>query len=53
MNCVAIHQTNGKIGVIQLNILNDGSYQVITDRNSVHYYSTKQELEKKWKIMYC
>lgn len=53
MNCVAIHKTNGKIGLIKLNILQDGTYQIITDRNSVHYYKDKIALEQKWKIMYC
>lgn len=53
MNCVAIHKTNRKIGVIQINILHDGTYQVITDRESVHYYKDKNALERKWKVMYC
>ena len=53
MNCVAIHRTNGKIGVIKINLLHDGSYQVITDRDSVHYYKDRKALEEKWKVMYC
>ena len=52
MTCVAIHQTNGKIGVIKINVLHDGTYQVMTDRDSVHYYKDRKALEKKWKIMY-
>ena len=53
MNCVAIHLTNGKIGLIEIHVLSDGTYQVLTDRNSTHYYQDRKTLEKKWKIMYC
>lgn len=53
MSCVALHKTNGKIGIIELNLLQDGTYQVITDRDSIHYYTDKEALIRKWKIMYC
>lgn len=53
MNCIGIHKINGKIGIIELNVLKDGTYQVITDRNSIHYYLNKKILNEKWTIMYC